>query len=88
MAEIFDPVVKQVIALIAEQVRSSNETNKTNKVSVCLQVRKITTQVEDSQSQTIILVGGFGESVYLFSKVEEWASDQPYSIKVINPTFS
>jgi hypothetical protein len=88
MAEIFDPVVKQVIALIAEQVRSTNDTNEGSKVSVCSPIRQTTTQAKGSRNQTILLVGGFGESVYLLKKVKEWASSQPYSIQVINPTFS
>jgi hypothetical protein len=87
MAEIFDPAVKQVIALIAEQVRSTGGTNEGSKVSVCL-IWQTATQAKGLQNQTILLVGGFGESVYLFEKVKEWASSQSCSIQVINPTFS
>ena len=35
MTEIFDPVVKKVIDLIAQQVQSSNDIDGGNKVSVC-----------------------------------------------------
>lgn len=88
MAEIFDPVVKQVIDLIAQQVQSSNDIDGRNKVSVCPYILKATSRAKNSQGQTILLVGGFGESKYLFRKVEEWAHGQSRSIRVINPDFS
>ena len=88
MTEIFDPVIKQVIALIAQQVRSSNGIDGGNKISVCAHIRKAMVRAKDLRSQTILLVGGFGGSKYLFRKVEEWARNQSYSIRVINPDFS
>ena len=36
-------------------------------------------------TKTIILVGGFGESAYLFSKLKEWC---PESVDLINPAKS
>ena len=35
------------------------------------------------QANSILLVGGFGESEYLFSRVREWAT--PYKIQVLQP---
>lgn len=88
MTEIFDPVVKQVTALIAQQVRGSNSTSRGNKVSVCARIRNAMIRAKDLHGQTILLVGGFGGSKYLFRKVEEWTKNQSYSIRVINPDFS
>ena len=47
MTEIFDPVVKQVIDLIAQQVQSSNEIDRGNKVSVSHHVHNATSRVRD-----------------------------------------
>ena len=87
MTEIFDRVVKQVIDLIAEQVQSTNDNERRSKVSVCPHAQKVL-RAKDSQGQTILLFGGFGESRYLSRKVKEWAGGQPYSINIINPVFS
>ncbi|PWW74262.1 actin-like ATPase domain-containing protein [Tuber magnatum] len=70
MKGLFEPIVKQVIALLAQQIRDSNALDSSNKIS------------------TIFLVGGFGESAYLFTEVQAWVRRQSYKIRVINPTFS
>ncbi|PUU83105.1 hypothetical protein B9Z19DRAFT_1189884 [Tuber borchii] len=70
MKGLFDPIVKQVIALLGRQVRDSNKLDSSNKVS------------------TIFLVGGFGESAYLYKEVQAWVRWQSYHIRVINPNFS
>ena len=35
MKGLFDPIVKQVISLLEQQVRDSNKLDSSNKVSVC-----------------------------------------------------
>ncbi|CUS11601.1 unnamed protein product [Tuber aestivum] len=70
MKGLFYPIVKQVISLLEQQVRDSNRSDSSNKVS------------------TIFLVGGFGESAYLFTEVQAWVKRQSYKIRVINPNFS
>jgi len=70
MKGLFDPIVKQVISLLGQQVRDSNKLDSSNKVS------------------TIFLVGGFGESAYLYKEVQAWVRRQSYQIRVINPNFS
>ncbi|PUU82768.1 hypothetical protein B9Z19DRAFT_1120153 [Tuber borchii] len=70
MKGLFDPIVKQVISLLEQQVRDSNKLDSSNKVS------------------TIFLVGGFGESAYLYKEVQTWVRRQSYHIRVINPNFS
>ncbi|RPB00764.1 actin-like ATPase domain-containing protein [Choiromyces venosus 120613-1] len=70
MKGLFDPIVKQVISLLEQQIRDSNQMDSSNKIS------------------TIFLVGGFGESGYLYNEVQEWVKRQSYQIRVINPNFS
>ncbi|PUU75810.1 hypothetical protein B9Z19DRAFT_1152327 [Tuber borchii] len=70
MKGLFDPIVKQVISLVEQQVRDSNKLDSSNKVS------------------TIFLVGGFGESAYLYKEMQAGVRRQSYHIRVINPNFS
>ncbi|KAG0124762.1 hypothetical protein HOY82DRAFT_617537 [Tuber indicum] len=51
------------------------------------QVRDSNRLDSTNKISTIFLVGGFGESGYLFEQVQAWAKRQSYSIRVINPTF-
>ncbi|RPA76194.1 actin-like ATPase domain-containing protein [Ascobolus immersus RN42] len=52
-------------------------------------IRLLNSQVTKAKEvSSILLVGGFGESEYLFSKIQEWTVDGPHSrlgIKVIRP---
>lgn len=63
MQSLFDPVVKQTIALLDAQVKMATR--------------------DSHQVNSILLVGGFGESEYLFQRVKSWAN--PQGIQVIQP---
>ncbi|KAK6357992.1 hypothetical protein TWF730_007346 [Orbilia blumenaviensis] len=75
MKLLFDPVVDEIIQLVKSQAK------------------KVKSEEEEGQEtagklSTIILVGGFGESRYLYNKLEEWAQQQSPPLKVVNPTKS
>ncbi|KAK3369988.1 hypothetical protein B0H63DRAFT_514209 [Podospora didyma] len=63
MKSLFDPVVKQIIGLLEQQVEATKEESSI-------------------EINTLVVVGGFGESPYLYSKIKEWC---PPNIEPINP---
>ncbi|KAF3916260.1 hypothetical protein ABW21_db0201684 [Orbilia brochopaga] len=73
MKALFDPVVDDIIKLVAQQA---------NKI-----------KIEDGQDTarlkgkltTIILVGGFGESQYLYKRLQNWGLKHNPPLTVINP---
>lgn len=52
------------------------------------QVRDSNKLDSSNKISTIFLVGGFGESAYLFKEVQAWVKRQSYKIRIINPVFS
>ena len=63
MRQLFDPVIRQILELIKEQV------NLTKKGA--------------GSVNAILLVGGFGESEYLYTRIKSWADTQ--GIEVLQP---
>ncbi|KAF4946662.1 hypothetical protein FGADI_11010 [Fusarium gaditjirri] len=62
MRSLFDPVVKQIIALLEQHIQAT---------------------MTESHIETICLVGGFGESLYLLNKLQDWC---PPGVEILNPT--
>ncbi|KAF3227926.1 hypothetical protein TWF106_008330 [Orbilia oligospora] len=52
------------------------------------QVKVIQSKHSSEIAPTIFLVGGFGESQYLYKRLAEWAANQTPSLIVVNPTES
>ncbi|KAF3141743.1 hypothetical protein TWF703_001765 [Orbilia oligospora] len=52
------------------------------------QVKIIQSKHSSEIAPTIFLVGGFGESQYLYKRLAEWAANQTPSLIVVNPTES
>lgn len=81
MKKLFDPVVKQILGLLQKQISATEQAGRYVNVSPhghnISSLRDIYRNV-----QTIVLVGGFGTSPYLYKKVKEWC---PEGISVFNP---
>ena len=74
LQEIFEPVIKEIIRLIQEQIDKVNEEGM--RVSVCI-VNCVRTENSCSHfAKSIIMVGGFGASAYLRKRVDEHAKTQ------------
>ncbi|KAJ6262976.1 Heat shock protein [Drechslerella dactyloides] len=71
MKALFDPVVDEIIKLVAHQA---------NKVKP-----EDGGYEDEGQLTTIILVGGFGESQYLYKRLQQWGLEHNPPLTVINP---
>ncbi|KAK6543446.1 hypothetical protein TWF694_000193 [Orbilia ellipsospora] len=67
MESLFEPVVKDIIYLVEQQVKV------------------VRAKKEVQHFSKIFLVGGFGESQYLFRRLDEWARSQTPPLFVVNP---
>lgn len=65
---LFDPVVRQAIALVQQQVNDAAKTG--HSIDVCYV--HIPSSCKANSIQRMILVGGFGDSPYLFNKLQHW----------------
>jgi hypothetical protein len=84
MKSIFDPVVDTIQALI-ESVMTEARKNKPDKPLVVGKILCLTLQIDLFFYQGIILVGGFGESVYLYKRLNTWAGAQNPKLFVGSP---
>ena len=69
---IFEPVMKEILRLIKEQIDKVSEANK--RVSVCENFRYLflgPKLITYNFEKSIIMVGGFGSSAYLRKRVKE-----------------
>ncbi|KAK6532392.1 hypothetical protein TWF281_006581 [Arthrobotrys megalospora] len=71
MKSMFDPVVNSIIKLVESQAQKVKTEDGVNQV--------------DGKLTTVILVGGFGCSPYLYRKLEDWAMKHDPPLAVINP---
>ncbi|EPS43601.1 hypothetical protein H072_2445 [Dactylellina haptotyla CBS 200.50] len=76
MKSLFDPVVDNIIKLVQDQATKVKTEDGTGGSRLA---GKLT---------TVILVGGFGESQYLYKRLQDWALKHSPPLTVINPTKS
>jgi len=80
MRSLFDPVVGKIIELIEHQVMTVSQ--GPHRVNVCEGFPFAPHSTNEPQ-KSILLVGGFGESGYLYKRVSAWAGR--YGVQVIQP---
>lgn len=85
MKRFFDPVVNRVLALIGSQLEAEQREIGTKSIKVRLSHGSLRAQL--TRMQTIIMVGGFGDSKYLNDTVREWCRANYPSIRVICPNY-
>ncbi|KAF3910425.1 hypothetical protein ABW20_dc0105441 [Dactylellina cionopaga] len=74
MESLFNPIVTDIIKLVEIQARKvKNEPDR---------------NANKGKLTTVILVGGFGESQYLYQKLQQWGNRQVPPLTIINPTKS
>ena len=86
MKQLFDPVVNKVVQLIRSQLDA--ERRETGSISI--KVRHgldLPVTAYLMSLQTIMMVGGFGDSKYLNDVVRRWCTAQHPGIRVICPNY-
>ena len=91
MEYICDPVVKDILRLVSQQVSHITHT-KGKRINVgltrprCLSAIQARETYRLTSLQSIVLVGGFGNSDYLKRKLDAWCATNG-GIKCIRPNF-
>ncbi|KAK6341568.1 hypothetical protein TWF696_008640 [Orbilia brochopaga] len=93
MRALFDPIVDTIIEHVAQQAGKVKA--KGVEQGPQLQLVRTTRQKQlaiqtslEGQLTAVILVGGFGESKYLYERLKKWAYRQKPRLSVINPSKS
>jgi tRNA A37 threonylcarbamoyltransferase TsaD len=81
MRAIFDPVVKEIIRLVEQQVKDS-KAKKNAVINASVSFNYV--EHELTSGKRIILVGGFGDSPYLNRELTNWCKDNG-SIQLVCP---
>jgi hypothetical protein len=91
MESIFDPVVEKILALVQGMLNDSREKEPSKPVVVRISRGRSPVSFSflklglKQPIQGLILVGGFGESVYLSERLNSWAGAQSPPLIVGNP---
>ena len=80
--KLFDLVVYRIISLISEQLeRVAKEDEGQQRINVSFAAHML--GISLTRTQRLILIGGFGDSDYLFTKVQKWCDSR--DIQVLCP---
>jgi hypothetical protein len=74
MIGFFEPAIRGLTHLLDDQVAQLANKSRGAKIDVRILIALLISEADDSQR--MILVGGFGDSPYLYSKLNDWRKKQ------------
>lgn len=81
---LFSPVVDHILELVAEQIQSVENEGQSIDVSHAARVECCILLLDTNAAiQRLVLIGGFGDSAYLFNRIKQWCTD--FGIRVVCP---
>jgi hypothetical protein len=86
LRSVFDPVVHKIVGLVSSQAAAARRERPSKPVSVSNSMKMLVRTL--NVIQHVVLVGGFGESMYLYKKLKAWANTQVPTLSICNPTDS